>query len=344
MYFYETIGMVNMKTIRRILLVILCIALVFITIAYFLPRKIHIERSLSYKVPQKTVFDQINNVRNLKKWSPWFQLDTTIKLSFSGPESGVGSTYKWLSTNKNIGSGEISLISSHPNDSVLMIMDFGEKGKSLSKFILLRENKSTKVTWSLESDLGMNPLTRWFGLFSNHLIGPDLERGLFHLENLLENIKQENIFEIIEQEVPEQVYIMKRDTATPTTVSIKLGDMYRRISSFMKSRNLSPTGAPIAVFHNYLGQSFDIEAGLPVASSVAVSNNLNCIKKDAQKVVMVKFLGPYNTISAAYYALNSYIIENELVITGPPWEEYITNPQFESDSSKMQTNIFYPVN
>jgi effector-binding domain-containing protein len=343
LYFYETIGMAYMKTLRRILLVFLCIALVFISSAYFLPRKIHVERSLSYNAPQKTVFDQINSLKIWEKWSPWILIDTTLQLSFSGPESGAGASYRWLSNNKNVGSGTVSLISSFPYDSLLLIMDFGEKGKSLSKFIFIRENKSTKVTWSLESDLGLNPFSRWFGLFSDRLIGPDLEQGLFHLEDLIEKIKQENIFEILEYEVPAQMYIMKRDTASPTTVSNKLADMYSRISSFMKSRNLSPTGAPVAVFHSYLGQSFDIEAGLPVASSIAVSNKLNFVKKDAQKVVMVKFLGSYNTISAAYYALNSYIIENELVIIGPPWEEYITNPQFESDSSKMQTNIFYPV-
>jgi effector-binding domain-containing protein len=299
---------------------------------------------MSYNIPQKTVFDQINSLKNWENWSPWLQMDSTIQLSYSGPESGVGATFKWLSNSKNVGSGNVSLISSFPNDSLVLIMDFGEKGESLSKFVFSKENRSTKVTWSLESDLGMNPLSRWFGLFSDHLIGPDLERGLFNLEDHLEKSKHEQKFEIIECEVPAQVYICIRDTASPNTVSFKLSEMYKKISSFLKSRSLSPTGAPVTIYHAYLGQSFDIEACLPLASAVPVNNTLNCVRKYVQKVVMVKFQGPYNTISEAYTALNTYIAENELGINGSPWEEYITNPQFESDSSKMQTNIYYPVN
>jgi effector-binding domain-containing protein len=335
---------VSMKTLRRILIVILCFALILISIAYLLPKKIHVERSMSINASQKKVFEQINTLRNWLKWSPWLQMDTTMALSFSGPESGIGTSYKWLSHDKNVGTGSVTIISSIPYDSLMVIMDFDRMGISMAKFKLIKENKGTNLIWSLESDLGMNPVSRWFGLFSDHMIGPDLERGLFNLDEMLARTEPVHFFEIIDYVAPAQVFLTIRDTASPVTVSLKLASMYKKLSLFLKSKNLSPTGAPTAVFHNYSSRYFDIEACLPIASRITVADGLNCVEKKDQKAVMLKYFGTYRNISLAYSALDSYIKDNGFVITGPPWEEYVTNPSLEADTSKLQTNIFYPVN
>jgi effector-binding domain-containing protein len=58
---------------------------------------------------------------------------------------------------------------------------------------------------------------------------------------------------------------------------------------------------------------------------------------------MIKYFGPYHSIQSAYKALQTCIKNRELIVTGPPWEEYVSNPNLESDSAKWQTNIYYPV-
>ena len=333
-----------MKILRRILVIILCIAIIFISAGYLLPGKVIVSRSLSINASQRNIFEQINTLKNWAKWSPWLQTDTAMQLIFLGPESGIGAAYKWQSQNKNVGTGNVAIIGSVPYDSLMAIMDFGKKGKSLAKFRLINENHNTNITWSLESDLGMNPITRWFGLFSDEMIGPDLDRGLYQLGELMQELKTRNGFEIIEYEVPARIYLTARDTASPATVSLKLASMYEKISVFLKANHISPAGAPIAVFHNYSNQNFDIEACLPISSDIKVPDGLNYVKKDIQKAIMVKYFGYYKNIALAYNALNSYILENGLKIAGPPWEEYISNPSLESDSSKLQTNIYFPVN
>jgi hypothetical protein len=42
------------------------------------------------------------------------------------------------------------------------------------------------VTLSDEGDLGNNPLSRWFGLFLDRMIGPDFEAGLVNLKRVSE--------------------------------------------------------------------------------------------------------------------------------------------------------------
>jgi len=333
-----------MKILRRILFIILCIALLILSVGFLLPRKVHVERSLLISATPKSIFYQINTLKNWEKWSPWLRMDTTLKLIYSGPESGTGATYKWLSNNKNVGNGSLSIISSVPFDSIQLMMDFGENGKSTGKFVLQKEDQNTKVTWSLDSDLGMNPLSRWFGLLSDYMIGPDLERGLSKLDQIMADLKIVNGYAIIDYDVPACILISIRDTASPGTVTLKLSKMYSKISGFLKSKNLPPTGSPIAIFHTYADRNFDIEACIPVASMIEVPDGMKCSVRNVQKSIMVKYFGPYKSISAAYTAMQTYLTNMDIQVSGPGWEEYITNPLMEADSNKWQTNIYYPLN
>lgn len=312
-------------------------------IGLLLPAKVHIERSLVINASQKSVFEQVNVLKNWEKWSPWLQMDTTIQHSYSGPPSGIGATYNWKSNDKNIGNGSISIIYSTPPASLLVNLDYGDKGKSTGKFLFEKVNQGTKVTWSLESDLGLNPVSRWFGLLMDRIAGPDLENGLLNLDELLKDIKVVNGFEIINYEVPARVLLSVRDTASPETITSKLASMYKRISHFMKLSGFPPTGAPLAIFHNYSSSNFDLEACIPIATVVTTPKGLNCIESTSQKTIMVKYFGSYKMITTAYTALLTYIKDKELQVTGPCWEEYVTDPASEPDSTKWQTNIYYPV-
>jgi len=332
-----------MKIFRRILIIILCIAIIVVSIGFILPRKVHVERRLLLSASQKTIFNQVNTLKNWVKWSPWLQIDTTMQLVFSGPESGVGAYLKWFSNDKNVGNGSISIVSSVSSDSLAVVFDFAEKGKSTGRFVFIKENQGTNVIYSMDSDLGMNPVSRWFGLFSDHLIGPDIDQGLFNLNDLVQDIKALYHYEIFDTVLPARTMISVRDTASPETILLKLSLMYKKLSVFLKMKNLSPIGNPIAIFHDYTNRNFDIEAGLPVTTTVAVPEGLYCSEKSAQRAIMIKYVGSYKLISKAYNALQTYVSNNELEINGPGWEEYVTNPTIEADSENRQTNIYYPI-
>ena len=333
-----------MKILRRILFIFLCIVVLILAIGWLLPADVHVERKLLISAPPENVFQQINTLKNWEKWSPWIQMDTSSQLLYSGPESGAGASYKWLSNNKNIGKGSLSIISSFPPDSIQFLMDYGTNGKSKGKFILTKTDQNTYLTWSIESKMGMNPISRWFGLFSDRLIGPDLEKGLANLDQLMTGVKIVNGYEIFDYDLPARILITARDTASAATVTIKLSKMYNKISRFLKSVNLPPAGSPMAIFHNYSNRNLDIEACVPVDSIVKVPEGINCLTEKPQKTIMVKYFGPYKSISAAYKAIEIYINNNNIKVSGPGWEEYVTNPLVEPDTNKWQTNIYYLLN
>ena len=48
------------------------------------------------------------------------------------------------------------------------------------------DGKATRVTWTMNGDMGGNPVYRWMGLFMDKMVGPDFDAGLANLKALAE--------------------------------------------------------------------------------------------------------------------------------------------------------------
>jgi effector-binding domain-containing protein len=331
-----------MKTFRRILLALLALILVLVVVGFLLPRHVHVERSLTMKAPKVVLFEQVNSFRNWARWSPWFQIDTAMKVSYSGPEAGTGANISYKSDNSEVGNGQLTITNSSAYDSISVEMDFMENGKASGKFTFAGSDSGTLVKWMMESDLGNNPVSRWFGLFMDKMVGNDFEKGLSNLDKLTAAFQIQGP-QVQEKEVPAQIILSIRDTCSPATISSKLGVFYGKISERIKDKKLTMSGAPFSIYHSYTPQSFDMEAGLPVNAMIESSNDIICREIPAQKTVMVSFFGPYEKTAIAYEKIEKYIKDKQLTIAGSPWEVYITDPQTEPDTSKWQTDIYYPI-
>lgn len=330
-----------MKTLRLILVLFLCLVLVVLSVGFLLPGKVQVERSLLISARPEGLFEQVNTPKHWKKWSPWLQSDTSVKYSYSGPEKGAGATLTWQSKDTN--KGKVLIISDTPYDSLLVILDFGDSGKTSCIFRFEEIDNGTTVTWRLESDLGQNPVSRWIGLFTERMVGPDIESGLMNLDKLINANKLVDGFEITDFEAPAKILLTIRDTAQSKMVAKKLPLMYEKISRFIKKEGLSPTGAPLTIYHSFTLNTYDFETCIPILSVVPTPEGINCIEMHPQRVVMVKFFGTRSLITNAYSALQSYLNYNGLYTNGPSWEEYITNPKLEADTMAWQTNIYFPV-
>jgi hypothetical protein len=57
---------------------------------------------------------------------------------------------------------------------------------SSGALLLTPEGSGTQVRWTLDGDMGGNPLFRWFALFADGMIGKDFQAGLDNLKALAE--------------------------------------------------------------------------------------------------------------------------------------------------------------
>ena len=93
---------------------------------------------------------------------------------------------KWDSGRRDVGTGRQEITRAEEFSRVESDLDFGEMGRARASFALEPSGTGTRLTWRLETDLGLNPLARWMGLMMDRWVGTDFERGLVSLKKLAE--------------------------------------------------------------------------------------------------------------------------------------------------------------
>ena len=173
--------MTFLKRSAMSLVAILCVLLI---VAYLLPSKIHVQREVVINAPPEAVFNEVNDLKKWSKWSPWHLMDPEATYNYSGPDTGVGATSTWKG--EKVGEGTQKIETSEPYKTITTSLDFGDQGLASSEWTFTPSGDGTKVVWGFDTDMGMNPVSRYFGLVMDRMIGADYEKGLGNLKSVCE--------------------------------------------------------------------------------------------------------------------------------------------------------------
>ena len=179
-----------MKIIKNILKWIAIVIAVIILVSFFLPSKCHVERSKVIKTDVPVVFNLVNDLRLWKTWSPWYGLDTAATMVYYGSGKGIGSAYTWSSTNKNVGKGRLDITGVKDNEFITANLYFEGMGTSKVRYNFAKVDNGTRVTWMMDNDIkdvpmAMRPMSKYFSLFMDKMVGPDFEKGLNNMDSVL---------------------------------------------------------------------------------------------------------------------------------------------------------------
>lgn len=174
-----------MKFIKWALGLVLGLVVVLAVGGMFLSGTFQVTRSTVVAAPAEKIYPLVAEPRRWKDWSVWNQRDPGMAITYSGPESGVGAVWEWKS--KSEGDGRMTFTAAEPGQRAafeLYFPDFGTTSKG--ELLLAPEGGGTRVTWTMNGDMGKNPLFRWMGLMMDGMVGKDFEAGLANLKKLAE--------------------------------------------------------------------------------------------------------------------------------------------------------------
>ncbi len=179
---------VGVTMIRKILVGIAAVVVLFAVVVATRPSEFHIERSITIHAPAESAFERVNDFHAWPDWSPWEKLDPQTKRTFGGAPSGAGATYAW-SGNDEVGEGLMTIEGSDRPSRVSIRLDFARPmvATHWATFTFAPVPEGTKVTWAID---GENDFAgKAFSLFVNMdtMLGAYFERGLATLKTEAES-------------------------------------------------------------------------------------------------------------------------------------------------------------
>ncbi|MEO0904445.1 MAG: SRPBCC family protein [Pseudomonadota bacterium] len=148
--------------------------------ALALPRHVNIERTAVINAAPSAVIELAASNTGYQAFNPYKDLDPNLSVEMFGPASGVGSGFSFESKD---GTGQQTVASVSANQ-VVFDLDLGPLGRPTQAISAVAVDGGAQVTWSMDMDLGMNPIIRVMGLFVDGMIGPNFELGLANIADV----------------------------------------------------------------------------------------------------------------------------------------------------------------
>jgi carbon monoxide dehydrogenase subunit G len=156
---------------------------IFLVAPAFLPRSVHVERSLQINKNPDEVFAVISDLRQYPSWDPFSDEDPTLQAKVTG--SGPDAVYEWQG--EQAGQGRLTIEKLDSPRSVQMKLQMVQpmEDESYASWQLEPHANGTRITWTLDQELPY--FLRWVGLGMDGMLGPAFEKGLTKLKTNLES-------------------------------------------------------------------------------------------------------------------------------------------------------------
>jgi len=150
---------------------------------FLLPERTRVERTATLKAAPAEIYKLLTSSKGFQTFNPYKDTDPALKITFVGPEQGVGAAFAFEGKE---GKGTQTITHLEEDRAVTMEIDLGAMGQPEQTFELIPTDNGTQVVWGINAKFGMNPIGRVFGLFMDKIQGATIERGLGNLSKTVE--------------------------------------------------------------------------------------------------------------------------------------------------------------
>lgn len=170
-------------TIGAIIIVLIAVILI---LAAMKPAAFRVERSAVLSAPADKIFPLINDFRRWVAWSPYETIDSDLKRTHSGAQSGKGAVYAWQG--RTSGSGRMEITDATAPSRILIKLDFFRpfNASNTAEYTMEPVGDGTRVTWAMYGKTIF--IGKLMSVFMNtdRMLGSQFEAGLAKLKAVAE--------------------------------------------------------------------------------------------------------------------------------------------------------------
>ena len=229
-------------------------------------------------------------------------------------------------------------------------IEYGNGRQAGNRIVLSSDNGQTGVVQVYERDYGMNLAGRYFALFLDGIVGPEIERDLERLASFAEQLPRADFSDLeVERlmvEAADIAYLPTRSRPDSVAISEAMGESFFDILDFIDRHDLAEAGAPMSITRTFSGSDLVFDAAIPVrgitASTSVNSETVKIGQTYAGMVIRVRHVGGYAGLGRTHDKIAAYLAARGLERNGDAWESYISDPG-RTDESGLLTYVYYPV-
>lgn len=143
------------KALKFIGLGLLAIIALFLIIPLFISTEFNYEKSIVINAPQTVVWENINSLADMDKWSPWDEYDPNMQKTWEGTDGQVGAKQSWTSPVEEVGTGSQTITGLTPNEKIETQLLFMEpfESEAAAYVVLSATEGGTRATWGFKSEM-----------------------------------------------------------------------------------------------------------------------------------------------------------------------------------------------
>ena len=170
-----------MKTILKIFAIVL---IPVIIVGLFLDNRVNVTRQIEINASPGAIHRYVADLEQWPKWSPWLDLDPTIKTTIGNLSSGVGASQSWVGQS---GAGALTIIYADESDGITYNLTFdGDPVVYLAGMRYTSDGQKTIVTWYMKGEMQPIIVGNYFAQLMDSFVGEDFANGLTKLKKVVE--------------------------------------------------------------------------------------------------------------------------------------------------------------
>jgi len=158
-------------------------------------------------------------------------------------------------------------------------------------------------------------------------------------------------YDIVKKDLDAQPVLVTRRRVKRSEVGRAIGEALPHIFMYAQQHGIALAGHPLTRYVEVGAGLLTIEPAMRIVSarrtavSAAGAQESTVIEDvlPAGPAATTIHKGPYESLSEAYAALETWMESNELRPAAPPWEDYITDPAEFPDPKDWKTEVCWPV-
>ena len=339
--------------VKKLFYGIVITIVLLVSISFFLPKTVHVERSVNINRPASTVFALVNGYATIKTWSPWASRDPSAVYEISGPASGVGARMEWDGDPRLSGKGWQEITESAPYSLVRVQLHFDQQGMATAYFSIQDRAGAATLTWGFDADLTRDQslagemVAKYFGLLFDRWIGSDYETGLANLKTLAESLPNVDFsgleVEVVDVAPMDILFVQSDSSQDPADLASTLASAYQEITAFMAENAMEMSAQPMTITRAWSESGYAFDAAIPVVmKDVVLTGNVQAGKSPSGRAVRVIHRGPYDRMMPTYEKLSAYMTANGLREGPVSWEHYISDPG-KTPGNELITYIYFQI-